>query len=110
MIRLKIYGLATNFQVDPLSKFIIIQAKNIECERSHSSAYTINSFDDWHFCYFIENNGEVNHKLVLPEFVHYKDDIPWDTFLPSSIEQAMESRRQLVEGLFDIVFDDKKIA
>ncbi|WP_019674168.1 hypothetical protein [Psychrobacter lutiphocae] len=103
-ITLKIEGLSAVFQVDPLSKLIIIQAKHIKFERSDNLKYTINSSNDWSFCYFLENSGKVNHQLILPEFVYYKD-IPWDTFLPSSEEELVSSEKHPVEGLSSIVFD-----
>ncbi|WP_019674167.1 hypothetical protein [Psychrobacter lutiphocae] len=107
LTRLKIEGLGTDFKVDPLSKLIIIKAKHVKFERSDNLKYTINSSNDWSFCYFLENSGRVNHQLILPEFVYYKD-IPWDTFLPSSKEELANSEKYPVEGLSSIVFDEDR--
>jgi len=42
---------------------------------------------------------------ILPEYVYYEKNIPWNTFSPTSPLNEKESRKILVEEFFDIGFD-----
>ena len=105
---LKIEGLGADFKIDPLSKLIIIKGKSFKLKSSVVNSPNFDHSTNNLLCYFLKKNGDIDHKLILPKYVYYEKDIPWNTFLSTSSLNGKESRKILVEEFFDIGFDKER--
>ena len=107
-IELKIKGLGADFKIDPISKLLIIKGNFFEAKVSNK---IISNFDfsiNKLICYFLKENGSIDHKLILPEYVFYEKDIPWNTFLSVSSSNKKNIKIISVEEFFNIGFDKER--
>lgn len=107
-IELKIEGLGADFKIDPISKLLIIKGKCFEIKISNKVIYNFDSSINELICYFLKKSGSIDHKLILPEYVCYEKEIPWNTFLPISSSNKKNMKKISVEEFFNIEFDKER--
>lgn len=108
IIELKIKGLGADFKIDPISKLLIIKGKCFEIKISNRIVSDFDSSINDLKCYFLKKDGSIDHKLILPEYVYYEKDIPWNTFSHVSLSNKKNMKIIPVEEFFNIEFDKER--